>query len=606
MEPATDGTEGSDFAAKARRYGPLGLLAVVAVVIIALVASGGGSDGDDSDEAAAGDDTAADDVDSTDDDTGSDDTGGDDSGSETTGDGETDLPDGVMSFSEAERLGLDIDFGERCDPETGRVRVPSFFAPECFAPYDGDNGGATAPGVTEDSIKIVWWIDQDSDPIMQFITDAILNDDTNADWEATIRALLEYYETYYETYGRSVDLEIVVGSGNVTDEVSARADAVKIAEEMDPFMVWGGPLLTSAFVEELNARGIPCIGCGPSQTTEYHQSNEGLFYSLVKSSEQLNVIVAEYIGKRLAGDPAIHAGDESMHGTERVFGRIWLESSAASVDQNEQFEAALAEYDVDIAESRSYALDPATLQESASTIIARMKEAGVTSVIINGDPVAPRELSREATAQDYHPEWILTGSALIDTAAFSRTYDQDQWAHAFGVSNLNARVDSSISGAGYVYEWFHGEPPAADDSIGVIDPTPGLFYAVLQGAGPDLTVQSFKDALFAGDPTRRAISAPSLDYGPTGRWPDGFDPDYFGVDDVTEVWWDPAATGPDEIDKEGDGLWRFVDGGTRYLWGEWPDTPPNVFTEEGTVTIYTERPPEEVVTLYEPLAPAGG
>ena len=36
------------------------------------------------------------------------------------------------------------------------------------------------------------------------------------------------------------------------------------------------------------------------------------------------------------------------------------------------------------------------------------------------------------------------------------------------------------------------------------------------------------------------------------------------------MWWDPAATGPDEIRKDGTGMWTFVDGGQRYLPGEWP------------------------------------
>ncbi|MEY4247058.1 MAG: hypothetical protein RIS69_605, partial [Actinomycetota bacterium] len=43
----------------------------------------------------------------------------------------------------------------RCDAEKGTIAVPDYFAPACMAPFTGDNGGATATGVTADEITIV-------------------------------------------------------------------------------------------------------------------------------------------------------------------------------------------------------------------------------------------------------------------------------------------------------------------------------------------------------------------------------------------------------------------------------------------------------------------
>jgi hypothetical protein len=42
-----------------------------------------------------------------------------------------------LSFSAAQELGVvdQIDWGDRCDTTSGRVAVPDFFAPECFAPF---------------------------------------------------------------------------------------------------------------------------------------------------------------------------------------------------------------------------------------------------------------------------------------------------------------------------------------------------------------------------------------------------------------------------------------------------------------------------------------
>ncbi len=619
MQPASADSSGSGpQLTQLKRWGPLGAILVVVVVVVALVLSGGGNDEAEGPEASgAGADPEPTSAPTTAQ-AGSNDPSTDATPepSETSAVTEpeprplgtdygpdTGLRPGVMSWDVAQEMGVDIEWGPRCDTERGRLAIPSFFAAACVAPYEGWNGGATDRGVTEDTIRIVWWIPQEVDFIMLYLTSAIVNDDTNAQEIATMEGLIEYYETYYETYGRNVELSVVQGSGTISDEAAARADAVKIAEDIDPFMVWGGPGLTNAFAEELAARGIPCISCGPGQSQDYYVENAGLAYTLGKGPDQLNTLVAEYVGKRLLGDNAIHAGDPEYRNRERIFGRIWIQASAASPVLNEQFEEALAAFGGEIAESQSYVLDPGTLQESASTVIARMKEAGVTSVIFNGDPIAPREFTNEAAAQDYWPEWIVTGSVLVDTAAFSRTYNQEQWANGFGISNLSARVDRQVASSYAIYNWFHGEEPPADDTIGVIDPLPGLFYSVLQAVGPELTVVGFHEALFAGEPTARALTAPSLSYGVQGIWGPEYEPDYRGVDDVAEVWWDPDAVGPDEIDRDGTGLWRFVNGGERYKPGEIPEGPPAAFVLDGTVTIYDAPPPGEDRPAYEPLTP---
>ncbi len=73
---------------------------------------------------------------------------------------------------------------------------------------------------------------------------------------------------------------------------------------------------------------------------------------------------------------------------------------------------------------------------------------------------------------------------------------------------------------------------------------------------------------------------------------------------MAEIWWDPEATGVDEINNEGTGMWRYVDGGKRYLPGEWPEEELRMFDPEGTVTIFDEAPPEEAPPDYP--SPNGG
>lgn len=568
MQPSS--AEGSERSSAMRRYGPIIGIVIVLAVIGGIVVLSGGSDDDD---------TATTDT-----------TGGE--GPNGTG---PESPEGVLTYDQATEQGIEdtVDWPATCDTERGTAAVPTYFAPPCFAPFEGDNGGETAQGVTGDSIKIVYYQSPDDDPIIQAIVKPA-SDDTNAQAAETLETMIDYYETYFENYGRDVELVIYNSGSAVDDEVAARADAVEIAEEHQPFMVWGGPILAGkAFAEELAAHEIISLQLGASSPPSLYPDNEPYLLSVSLSPDQLRLHVAEYIGKRLAGRPAEHTV-APLNEEERVFGTVYLETGPESTVTNDNFVAALAEYDVEPAVSLTYP-DPVSLQGTAASIIARLKEEGVTSVIFFGDPLAPGSLTTAATDQEYFPEWILTGSALVDTTVYARSYDQSQWAHAFGVSTLTARADPTAVGAYQLYNWFNCAPPPADDGTALLLAYPSVTYAVLAGIGPEVTAENFTGGMFAADPTPRAITNPSLSWGDKGIWPD---PDYHGIDDATEIWWDPTAEGPDETRKEGTGMYQYVDGGTRYLPGEWPDTDSAAFDPEGAVSLYTEPPAEEAFPDY--------
>jgi hypothetical protein len=155
-------------------------------------------------------------------------------------------------------------------------------------------------------------------------------------------------------------------------------------------------------------------------------------------------------------------------------------------------------------------------------------------------------------------------------------------------------------GPGFVYEWYFGEEAPASDTVALLSAQLTTMYNVLQGVGPDVTAQNFRDTIFGAEPTPAAVTQPSLSWGDKGIWPGT---DWLGIDDATLVWWDPDATGPDERGDEGQGMYAFVEGGRRYLPGEWPDTEAPLFDPEAAITIYEERPPGEEVPDYP--SPAG-
>ena len=574
MQPASSTGSGSG---SLRKWGPLVAIVAIVAVVAGIVLSGGG----DSDESDAPVTTEA----------------PSDSAAPSTDGGSTDWSYPLL-YPQAEELGIadTIDWGDRCDTERGRIKVNDYFAPFCAAPFEGDNGGATDVGVTADEITIVQYMGPDSDPIINYITDAIKVDDTNAQEQEVVTDFIEYFQTYYEFYGRKINYVVYESTGLANDEVTARADAQRIVEEYKPFAVIGGPALTNAFGDELAALETFCVSCGGG-SPEWFAERDPYVWAIDGSAEQKQVHVVEFIGKQLAGKPASHAGDEFVN-TERKFGLLYIESSAESKVLADLMVQRLTDVGAAPAEVIPYALDPGTIQQTASQAIAKLKAAGITSVILASDPVAPKDFTREATAQEYFPEWIVAAATLTDTTAFGRAYDQQQWAHAFGVTSLAVHLNPETSGYWSLYKWFTGKEPAADQSIGVYMPPFFLLMSGLQSAGPNLTHESLADA-FRSFETEPAISQPWLTWGDHGIWDQ---PDYNGIDDATLFWWDAEATGPDENRKEGTGMLFYVDGGKRYLPGDWP-TEDKLFVKDGAVAVYDSAPEGEAAPDYP--SPAG-
>ena len=117
------------------------------------------------------------------------------------------------------RVGGSAATSANCDTATGRIRVPSIYAPPCVAKFSGDNGGATYQGVTADKIKIVVYIPQE-DPASGALLDAAGIDDSLDQVKATFQGYADYFQAHYETYGRKVELVFLQASGADADDAS--------------------------------------------------------------------------------------------------------------------------------------------------------------------------------------------------------------------------------------------------------------------------------------------------------------------------------------------------------------------------------------------------
>ena len=116
------------------------------------------------------------------------------------------------------------DFGTNCDPKTGRIKVPSLYAPPCVAARPDVERTTTGQGVTDDEVTIVAYVAADDD-----LAASLQNQlDSPEDTADTSSKLIEMYAKTFETWGRKVKVVRMKGTGS--DETSARADAVKVAE----------------------------------------------------------------------------------------------------------------------------------------------------------------------------------------------------------------------------------------------------------------------------------------------------------------------------------------------------------------------------------------
>jgi hypothetical protein len=489
-----------------------------------------------------------------------------------------------------------IDWGPKCDTRTGRVAIPSIYAPPCVEPFRGDNGGATSFGVTRDTITVAMYV-ATNDPLQQaFASSAGANvtPETNAD------QVIEYarlYESHDELYGRKLNIVKYHAQGGPTDEAAAKADAIKIATDIKPFAVFGGPLQTSAFADELTARKILCVGvCAGTFPESFSRPREPYMWQTGPVTSQSTALAAELIGKQLAGKNATHGGDD-VKNKPRIFGVLHYDTpDGLYAAAYQTFQDALAKYKVKVTSDVAYSLDLTRAAELARTAIAKLKSAGVTSVILNADPIMPSYFTKEATRQGWFPEWIIGPTLFVDTTVFARTYDQQQWVHAFGVSYLPARGVQVTNDAYNLYLWQYGhKPPSNIYSVTNFDPS--LFSIGVHLAGPTLTPDTFEAGLFRYPVTGGGPTTPTISRGKHGIWPGT---DYGGIDDATEVWWRPDVTGPDEIGNTGKGLYAYVNGGRRFRPGQFANEDSALFDPSTSVTIFQELPPPDRPPSYPP------
>jgi hypothetical protein len=510
-----------------------------------------------------------------------------------------------ITYDEAQAAGtLDqYTWQTTCDRKRGGVAIPVRYVAPCVPKWTGtDNDGATAPGVTKDSITIAFYVAK-PDPQTDALLKAVGAYDSPEQQIQGVKDYVDIFKSTHELYGRKIKLVFLHGTGAATDATAARADAIKAADELHAFAVIGGPSQTNAFADELTSRGVMCIGgCLIAQPAAFYAQHPGLF-GFGPLPEQPVLDTIELAKKQLKGKKAVYAGDPALRRQTRKFALLTYNTPDGQFTSVWNFfEKQMKADGMPFVTHASYFLNLATAQEDARGVITKLKTSGATTVVFSGDPILPKYFTEEATKQNYHPEWLISGTVYADTDVFARSYDQDQWQHAFGIGIVGPLSPLKQHDDYKLHEWWFGKPPPDLNTTGIVALDTDILFSGIQLAGPKLTVANFTAGMQHRPPPPESANglAPIFSYGKHGLWPGT---DYGGLDNINLIWWDPKATCVDETGNQGVGCYRFVDNGRRFLPGKWPTAPVKLFDPTNTITSFTSTPPEMLAPTYPARTP---
>ncbi|HEX9889394.1 MAG TPA: hypothetical protein VGA69_07935 [Nitriliruptorales bacterium] len=467
--------------------------------------------------------------------------------------------------------------------------------PPCVAFFEGDNGGATAKGVTGDEIRILIAHDGaigrsgtaktgaagevEEAPVDRcFDLVAQPYDPEEPSWVTTLRNWQHYFNERYQTYGRHARFIACFGSESASPE-SRRAEAAEHDETWDPFATiaafqdWG---YTHAYYDAIAGTGSMVFPRTPPGVEMFHR-HQPLMWAYEAPLERGAVQYASAVCQMIAPFPVSFSGNAD-HGQPRTYGLLYTTDPAAQHlrDLKDQIVAHLDDCGVVAAEQAThpghrYFLDSTVTPEYAYEAMARFQREGITTILWAGG--TETSFSNAAGQLNYRPEWVLAADGTNDGYYTQRWQDKTVWDHAWVVTT-QLRQGAVWRETPCADAYRSVEPEAGWASSGSVgggslemayacayyEQLRQLFTAI-QVAGPKLSPATV-DRGFRAIPPGPSSSpkVPACFYEPN---------DWTCVKDATVMWWDSDG----ELEGEGGvGCWRPAQGGIRYLPSGWPDT----------------------------------
>jgi hypothetical protein len=417
--------------------------------------------------------------------------------------------------------------GVRCGPGVQQTTW-SKYAPPCVPRFAGNNGGATARGVTKDTITITYRMvntTQDA-AIRAAVGDAY--PDPDPVYLQDMQSYMNLFNRTYELYGRKVVLKPYNGQGDYVSEDQglgadrAAADAATAARipafadvtlnVKGSFPYWQA--LAREHVITIGPLGFP---------TSYYRQYYPYWWSLIYTGSKTARHLTNFVCRRMAGLKAIFAGDPAYRLQVRKFGLITPENPEYIALGNE-IQAGLGRCGVRASPWQRYSINVVAFQSQSTTMVAQMKNAGVNMVICYCDPVIPTFIAQAARTQNYHPEWYQPWYYDPQPRGPNQNGDWKTVITQWGTWPQRSKAEA--------YKVWKIAEPKIEPRDKYFDSayTHMMFlYGVLQLAGPNLTPETFGRAALNLPRSQRG------DYGTILGGSDAFSP----VMDAQIGWWDP-------------------------------------------------------------------
>lgn len=404
------------------------------------------------------------------------------------------------------------------------------YSPSCIA-FSGNNGGATTRGVTRSTITIAYRMT--SDPSFQQTLARIGGaqfDDTQADINRTILGIADYFNRHFQFYGRKIKFVFYKGQGSQTNELlgggqqQASDDALKVATGIKAFADMSA--VTEPYADALSRDKVMNFG-SPYMSQHWYEQRAPYAWSLATDCTIVSDAVATAGVRELAGKKAVFAGP-ALSSHTRKFATIapdnpWYQECVQNGDNI--FRRAHLPVPMNV----PYQLNLATLANQAASIISKLKANNITTVVCGCDPIIPVYLTQRADEQNYFPEWSVVGVALTDEDIVGQLFDQNEWAHAYGVTYQGRTIPYQATLGYAAYKQVRNDEPS--QFVNLIYAQMYMIALGIQLAGPDLTPANFQ----------RGMLSYRGGTGEFGTW--GFPPGHYTPTiDGAEIYWDPNAT----------------------------------------------------------------
>ena len=362
-------------------------------------------------------------------------------------------------------------------------------SPPCVAYFEGDNFGATAKGVTENEIRVV--IVRGCNNGSLEITDL---DAAETDWSRAYAGLLAYFGDRFQTYGRRLH-GYTATFGACLDNARARADALKIVNQVGPFVVIAFTAPRASAVDAFAERGVMVTFPGIDRALMVARAP--FVYSVPPDLEDHTDIIASFVCNKLAGQPAQYAGDPTLKSRIRRFALVYKRDQG---DDQSRGAALLTQRIGDGCGDKASEVmrqsgdSPETYAQDA----VRWKVAGITTVlIVGGQPLAAYQ---GADSAGWYPEWMQVPTNFGN--AWARLIPATQQRNAFGLM-FTRRLDRTLQHQEWYRAFREGCPDCPFQQVSALYEELLLVSWGIQAAGPKLTAANVDKGLHA-IPARRS------------------------------------------------------------------------------------------------------